>query len=123
MCSSDLKRKRPVISNDYVVYLYETETNLSISDNNPVSFSQAASCDNSEKLLNAMKEEINSMKHNCVWDLVELPKDCKRVGCKWAFKTKRDSHDNFEHYKARLVAKGFTQKDDIDYKETISPIS
>jgi len=61
-----------------------------------------------------MKEKINSMKHNGVWDLVELPKDCKRVGCKWVFKTKRDSHGNLECYKARLVAKGFTHKDDIE---------
>ena len=70
-----------------------------------------------------MKEEINSMEHNGVWDLVELPKGFKRVDYKWVFKIKCDSHDNLEHYKARLVAKGFTLKDDIDYKETFSPIS
>jgi len=29
-----------------------------------------------------MKEEINSMEHNGVWDLVELSKGCKGVGCK-----------------------------------------
>jgi len=54
------------------------------------------------------------MKHNGVWDLVKLSKDCKRVDCKWVFKTKHDSHGNLECYKARLVAKRFTQKDDIE---------
>ncbi|RVW67425.1 Retrovirus-related Pol polyprotein from transposon TNT 1-94 [Vitis vinifera] len=38
-------------------------------------------------------------------------------------KTKRDSKGNIVRYKAHLVAKGFTQKKDIDYKETFSPIS
>ena len=70
-----------------------------------------------------MNEEINSMEHNDVWDLVELPKDYKRVDCKWVFRIKHDSHGNLECYKARLVAKRFTQKDDIDYKEIFSPIS
>ena len=54
---------------------------------------------------------------------MELLEGCKRVGCKWVFKTKRDSQGNIERYRARLVAKGFTHKDGIDYKETFSPIS
>jgi len=101
-----------------VVYLHQTETDLSINDDDLVSFSQTVSCDNSEKWLNVMKEEINSMEHNGVWDIVELPMGCKRVDCKWVFKTKCDSHCNLERYKARLIAKEFTQKDGIDYKET-----
>ena len=60
------RERRPAISNDYVVYLHETETNLSINDNDPVLFSQAISCDNFDKWLNVMKEEINFMEHNRV---------------------------------------------------------
>ena len=63
------------------------------------------------------------MDHNEVWDLVELPEDCKRVRCKWVFKTNHDSNGNIERHKARLVAKGFTQKDGVDFKETFSHVS
>ncbi|WVZ13110.1 hypothetical protein V8G54_017640 [Vigna mungo] len=113
---------KSAISNDYVVYLQESENDLSI-DNDPVSFSEAINGDNSDKWLNVMKDELKSMVQNDVWDLVELPEGCKRVECKWVFKTKRDSHGNIERYKARLIAKGFTRKDCIDYKETFSPVS
>jgi len=105
-----------------VIYLQESENDLSI-DNDPVSFSEAMNDDNSDKWLDPMKDELKSMTQNGVWDLVELLEGCKKVGCKWVFKTKRDSHGNIERYKARLVAKGFTQKDGIDYKETFSPVS
>ena len=54
------RERRPVISNDYVVYLHEMEIYLSINDNDPVSFSQTISCDNSEKWLNVM---IRTIKH------------------------------------------------------------
>ena len=70
-----------------------------------------------------MKDETKSMENNDIWDLIELPKGSKPIGCKWIFKIKRDSNGNVERYKPRLVAKGFTQKEGIDYKETLSPIS
>ena len=63
------------------------------------------------------------MDQNGVWDLVELPEGCKRVDCKWVFRTKHDSNGNIEWYKAKLIAKSFTQKDGVDYNETFSPVS
>ena len=62
-----------------------------------------------------MKEEMNSINSNCVYDLVELPNRAKAIGCKWVFKTKRNLLENIERYKVRLIAKGFTQKEGIDY--------
>nr|AAN34963.1 Putative gag-pol polyprotein [Oryza sativa Japonica Group] len=70
-----------------------------------------------------MEDEMKSMKLNDVWDLEEIPKGAKTVGCKWVYKTKYDSRGNIEKFKVRLVAKGFTQREGIDYNETFSPVS
>ncbi|RVW61151.1 Retrovirus-related Pol polyprotein from transposon TNT 1-94 [Vitis vinifera] len=116
------RERRSTISDDYVVYLQEHEFDMGLEDD-PISVSQVKQSSNSEKWIEAMKDEMKSMKDNGVWDLVELPKGVKPIGCKWIFKTKRDSKGNIVRYKARLVAKGFTQKEGIDYKETFSPVS
>ena len=65
---------------------------------------------------------MKSMSTNKIWDLKEIPKGAKIVGCKWVYKTKCDFKGNIERYKARLVAKGFTQRG-VDYNETFSPVS
>nr|GEW72613.1 hypothetical protein [Tanacetum cinerariifolium]GEW72615.1 hypothetical protein [Tanacetum cinerariifolium] len=68
-----------------------------------------------EKWLNAMNVEMQSMKDNEVWVLVELPPNGKTVGSNWLFKKKSDMDGNVHIYKARLVAKGYTQTTRIDY--------
>lgn len=99
-------KRRPIISKDYFIYSLKYECDFSI-DEDPFSFTQAIESDNFENWINAMKEELKIMDDNNVWDLVDLPKGSKWVGCKWIFKTKRDSKGNIERYKARFVAKGF----------------
>ncbi|KAH9657228.1 Integrase catalytic domain-containing protein [Citrus sinensis] len=114
--------RRPTISDDYVVYLQEHDFDAN-SSSDPITFQEAISCLESSSWLHAMHDEMASMYHNGVWDLVELPDGCRPIGCKWVFKTKRDVRGQVERYKARLVAKGFSQREGIDYTKTYSPVS
>ena len=59
--------------------------------------------------MQAMEEELESMKLNQVWKWVDLPKGRKAIGNKWVLKIKRKADGSIERYKARLVAKGYNQ--------------
>jgi len=69
-----------------------------------------------------MEEEIDLMKSNQVWQLVDLPRDSKAIGNKWILKIKHKVDGSIKRYKTRLVAKGYTQQEGIDYEETFSPV-
>ena len=73
--------RNSAIPNNYIVYLKELNYNIG-AENDPKKFSQAMSSKESNSWYNSMKEEMNSITSNRVWDLVELPNGVKAIGCK-----------------------------------------
>ncbi|KAK8631738.1 hypothetical protein V6N13_028518 [Hibiscus sabdariffa] len=94
-----------------------------VDQDEPKTYQEAVSSPDSEKWLEAMRSEMDSMSSNQVWTLVEPPEGIKPIGCKRVFKKKTDMDGNVQTYKGRLVAKGFRQIHGIDYDETFSPIA
>jgi hypothetical protein len=88
----------------------------------PGTVMEAMASSEKAKWINVMDKEMESLRNNDVWELVELPKDRKAIGSKWVFKLKTDSNGSVERHKARLVAQGFSQKHGQDYDETFSPV-
>nr|GEW65598.1 hypothetical protein [Tanacetum cinerariifolium] len=89
----------------------------------PANYKAALLNPESVKWLNAMNVEMQSMKDDEVWDLVDVPPNGKIVGSKWLFKKKTDMDRAIHTYKAHLVAKGYNQTSWIDYEETFSPVA
>jgi len=69
-----------------------------------------------------MEEEYAALLTNQTWDLVPRPSGCNVMTGKWIWMHKRRADGTLERYKARWVLWGFTQRPDVDYDETFSPV-
>jgi hypothetical protein len=67
-----------------------------------------------------MKEEMDSLVNNQIWDLVQFPAGKRALHNKWVYKLKEEDGGK-ERYKDRLVVKGFAQNKGIYFDEIFSP--
>ena len=77
----------------------------------------------SEKWMEAARDEYQSLIDHETWELGPLPEGRSVVGSRWVFKCKLDDKGNVSRYKAQLVAQGFSQRPGEDYNETFAPVA
>ena len=88
----------------------------------PLNYDDIKNKPNSDKWYQAVTDELQALKRNQTWKLVEKPKNKNIVGCKFIFRIKRDKNGEVFKHKARLVAQGFSQRFGTDFTETFAPV-
>lgn len=72
----------------------------------PQNFEEAIHGLHANEWKRAMDEEMESLKRNKTWKIVNLEDAERTIENHWVFKLKRNPNGTIERYKARLVAKG-----------------
>ena len=93
-----------------------------LSKDDPKTYQEAMKSIDASFWKDAINSELESIMANHTWELVDLPRECKPIGCKWIFKKKLKVDGSIDKFKARLVAKGYTKKEGVDYFDTYSPV-
>lgn len=86
----------------------------SIDEDGPKNIQQLSS--SASNMWKKIKDEMESMKIDKLWNLVDFPKVQKTISNKWILKVKRKVDSTIKRYKTRLVAKKDTQQEGINYE-------
>ncbi|XP_074356409.1 putative mitochondrial protein AtMg00820 [Apium graveolens] len=86
----------------------------------PANFREAAIGTNWKKV---MKQDIESIEDNKIWELTIFPPGKMKIGLKWIYKLKKDTEGRIIKHKARLVAKGYIQEYGVDFDEVYALVT
>ena len=73
----------------------------------PQSYKEAMSGPDADEYCAAIEVEIQSLKDNHTYDVVDLPPDVRPITSRFVYKRKIGYDGKVKTYKARLVARGF----------------
>jgi hypothetical protein len=94
-----------------------------LAHSDPKTMAECKRSSNWNKWKDAIKPELNSLKKRKVFtEVIPTPPRIFPIGFKWVFIRKRNKNNEVVKYKVRLIAQGFTQRPDIDFNETYSPV-
>lgn len=86
-----------------------------------LAFNEAVSSSDSNNCLTTMQEYLKFMQDSNVWDLFYLSDSVKPIGCNGYIRLK-GIPNGIIMLQASMVAKDFTQREGIDFKETVLPV-
>ena len=119
-------RRAPERYNTYVGDWWEFMEHVSVaaSDVNPPNlYNEPLNSEKSREWINATKEEIQSLKKNETWELVDPLKIKTPSKISGYLKIKYDKNGKPTRYKAKLVSKRYSEIRGINYDETFSPVA
>ena len=93
------------------------------SDATPQSYDEAVSSPSATQWTKAMNVEMQAMRDNQVFELVDLPPGKQALQSKWVYARKASSDKTLTKLKGRLVTKGFMQQRGVDFNATYAPVA
>ena len=70
-----------------------------------------------------MDEKMQALIKNLTWEVVNMSRGIKPIGCRWVFNIKYNLDGEIERYNPRLEAKGYTQTYGLDYEKTFTRVA
>jgi hypothetical protein len=121
-------------SNYYPADMHDALTNMAVEhayaavvdlviNREPKQYRDAIKSPDAKEWMEAMKEEMESMKRLGVWKTVPRPKGVTTLKGRWVYKNKLGDNNQLIRRKARFVAKGYLQIHGRDFFETHSPVA
>jgi hypothetical protein len=98
---SKRQRNAKSFGDDFTIYLM---------DDTPKTIIETFASPDTDDWKETVRNEMDPILSNGIWELVDRPYGSKPVGCKWVFKKKLRPDGTIDKYKTRLVTKGYPKE-------------